>query len=426
MSGPRGANGAAKSMANAAPYDSDDDDTAVVLDVGSAMVKAGMAGEDTPLVFPSLVGLDPKDADLRAREYATDRAGVGVGMGLHDRRMQYERLVRPVQRGTVVDWDAYEILVHKTFYERLGVAPEKHPVLVFKEAYEPKRNYEIRQQIMFETFNTPAHYAAQASVMPLYASGMCTGVVVDIGADVTTMNPVYDGYCDPASIVRLDLGGRDVTEELSRLLTERGHYLGCGTPTRGVTRETEMQLVDEIKQDLAFVSPDFAADWNRELDARVVRRGRTGPDPFRDTFELPDGSVVDAGSERFRCAELLFEPSLIGREEDGIHLSTVEALDRTAMDLRRWFLSPSPMGGGVVLSGGGANIPGLRERLHAHLQSFAPSSVHVKVNAPQEPPENLQWIGGSILASLSVFQMMWQSKEEYDESGPGIFIHRRF
>ena len=34
------------------------------------------------------------------------------------------------------------------------------------------------------------------------------------------------------------------------------------------------------------------------------------------------------------------------------------------------------------------------------------------------------WIGGSILASLSTFQQMWISKQEYDESGPAI-VHRK-
>ena len=34
------------------------------------------------------------------------------------------------------------------------------------------------------------------------------------------------------------------------------------------------------------------------------------------------------------------------------------------------------------------------------------------------------WIGGSILASLSTFQQMWISKQEYDESGPSI-VHRK-
>ena len=39
-------------------------------------------------------------------------------------------------------------------------------------------------------------------------------------------------------------------------------------------------------------------------------------------------------------------------------------------------------------------------------------------------PRYSVWIGGSILASLSTFQQMWISKQEYDESGPGI-VHRK-
>ena len=34
------------------------------------------------------------------------------------------------------------------------------------------------------------------------------------------------------------------------------------------------------------------------------------------------------------------------------------------------------------------------------------------------------WIGGSILSSLSTFQQMWISKNEYDEAGPSI-VHRK-
>lgn len=46
----------------------------------------------------------------------------------------------------------------------------------------------------------------------------------------------------------------------------------------------------------------------------------------------------------------------------------------------------------------------------------------VRVIAPPERKYSV-WIGGSILASLSTFQNLWISKQEYDESGPGI-VHR--
>lgn len=48
--------------------------------------------------------------------------------------------------------------------------------------------------------------------------------------------------------------------------------------------------------------------------------------------------------------------------------------------------------------------------------------LQVKIVAPPERKYSV-WIGGSILASLSTFQNLWCSKQEYDESGPGI-VHR--
>lgn len=67
-------------------------------------------------------------------------------------------------------------------------------------------------------------------------------------------------------------------------------------------------------------------------------------------------------------------------------------------------------------------FPGIADRLQKELTALAPSSVKIKVVAPPERKYSV-WIGGSILASLSTFQNMWVSKEEYDESGPGI-VHR--
>ena len=50
---------------------------------------------------------------------------------------------------------------------------------------------------------------------------------------------------------------------------------------------------------------------------------------------------------------------------------------------------------------------------------LAPSTMKIKIVAPPERKYSV-WIGGSILASLSTFQQMWISKQEYDESGPAL------
>lgn len=68
-------------------------------------------------------------------------------------------------------------------------------------------------------------------------------------------------------------------------------------------------------------------------------------------------------------------------------------------------------------------FPGITDRLQQELTNMAPSSMRVRVIAPPERKYSV-WIGGSILASLSTFQQMWISKQEYDESGPSI-VHRK-
>lgn len=35
------------------------------------------------------------------------------------------------------------------------------------------------------------------------------------------------------------------------------------------------------------------------------------------SYELPDGQVITIGAERFRCREVLFQPSFVGMEAPG-------------------------------------------------------------------------------------------------------------
>ena len=66
-------------------------------------------------------------------------------------------------------------------------------------------------------------------------------------------------------------------------------------------------------------------------------------------------------------------------------------------------------------------FPNFDVRLTKEMQALAPRKV--KVVAPPERKYSV-WIGGSIMSSLSTFQEMWISKDEYDDSGPSI-VHRK-
>ncbi|MFX1251898.1 MAG: actin, cytoplasmic 2 [Promethearchaeota archaeon] len=365
----------------------------VVIDNGSGFSKIGLAGTDQPLsVFPTLIGY-PNPATFIStfksvpKEYYIGKEAVNLYDDL--------RIITPLECGRITDWDALEKIWHHTFYNDLQINPSEHPVLL-TESYPSILHHERERiaEIMFEIFGVPGLYRVNQEVLALYGTGQATGLVVGMGDGNTNIVPINEGFVHRPTTRIINVTGQDITNYLGHLLSKKGYNF---------SEPAEYRILREIKEQFCYLT----------LDPEKRRRLMEKNSGMERVYPLQSGEPLLIGSECFLAPEVLFNPTLIGRDDPPLHEAIHSAIQSCDIDMRQELYS------NIILVGGSSLIPGLKERLHLELQRHIPAGYELRVVTPPER-QYIAWIGGSILGSLNNFVRLMVQRREYQEQGPSV------
>jgi len=364
-------------------------------------MKAGFAGEDAPkAMFPALIGR-PKFATAIGAgdktEYVGDEANNKRGV---------LKLSFPIENGIVKSFDDLLKLWHHTFYNELRVQPEECNVMVTESPDNPKLNREKMVEMLFETFQVKCSYVQIQGILAMYSNGRTTGVTIDSGDGVTHSLCIYEGYKIQNAGGRSFIAGRELTNYSVQLIKKNSEAQGMMEFNTAAT-----QIIrSNFKETLSYVAASKA-------EFEELAKSENDPSTF-EQMVMPDNSIIQISKRT--CAsvgEAQFEPSLVDKEDDGMHLLTNTSIQACDIDLR------TVMYKNIVMSGGNTCLRGMPERLNNELEILTAKRSPVAIQAPPERKHSV-WIGGSILCSLSTFQNSWITKEEFEESGVSI-IHRK-
>lgn len=426
----------------------------LVLDNGGYTIKAGYVTDeatDEPTIIPNCIA---RDADRN----------VYVGSEL-DRCKDFSEMAfrRPVEKGFIVNWEAEKEIWDRQFFDDDCPQPCGDPAETRLLLTEPLNGLPVLQtncdQMVFEEFGfasycrvpSPAlgaYHDVQAvfrtprdpdTVAPLPAEAI---LLVDSGYSHTTVTPVLHGRPLHPAVRRLEVGGKLLSNYLTRLLSLR-HY----------DMRNDPYIVNEIKEQACYVSLDFARDLDRTWKGT---RGGPPSDDYRSgagiakDYVLPDfharsrGIVRDydptltararklaaaageAGgedvltlrNERFTVPELLFHPSDIGLRQSGLATLVLDALHAVPVGLWPALLA------NVVVVGGNALFDGFIQRLQTEIVALVPDDCIVRVARPADPITST-WHGGANFAKHPHINALAVTKQEYDEYG-AAWVARKF
>ncbi|XP_059444411.1 actin-related protein 8 isoform X1 [Corylus avellana] len=293
---------------------------------------------------------------------------------------------------------------YATIYSRMQVKPSTQPVVVSLPLchYDDTESARASRRQLKETIHTalfdmnvPAVCAINQATLALYAARRTSGIVVNIGFQVTSVVPILHGkVMRKVGVEVVGLGALKLTGFLKELMQ------------RNNISFASLYTVRTLKEMLCYVAADYEAELSKDTEA---------------SYEVAGEDCFTLSKERFQTGEILFQPRIAGVRAMGLHQAVALCMhhchDAELTSDDAWFKT-------VVLSGGTACLPGLAERLEKELHGLLPPSISNGIRIIPPPyGVNTAWFGAKLISNLSNFPGPWcVTKKQFRQKSRLNFI----
>jgi len=182
--------------------------------------------------------------------------------------------------------------------------------------------------------------------------------------------------------------------------------------------EQAEQEIDLMTKELRDINSDMEDYENKlvEVDTEIRTMDPDFDDEIRDFATLFNtGNTIELGIDAIRPPEALFQPHTIGIDQMGLSELLLQIANQFSHEYKIQLLS------NIYISGGGAQIKDIGDRLKYDIQSNLEKDVNIKITYSTNPMLD-PWHGlKSFSSNTQAFNKYSISRQEYLEKGENVF-----
>lgn len=334
----------------------------------------------------------------------------------------------------MVNWDIQRQVWDHVFCDGvLNIKPTDQELVFSEPVFNFSSIQDSLDEIFFEEYKfqsllrLPSTSLSALNYSQYHPDALCS-LVVDSGYSFTHVVPFYCNKLIPEAILRIDVGGKLLTNHLKEITSYRQlHVLD------------ETYVMNQVKEDTCYVSQAFLQDVvtaQKKVpensiaceyvlpDFTTRRRGyiREPNSKLSSSQHVPDEQFLRLSNERIAIPEILFHPSDIGIQQIGIPEAICHAVSLTPVEMHAHLYA------NIILTGGNVLFPGFSQRVESDVRRMCPDEYTVQVFTPNDPV-TYSWRGGWNLSHTQ--QCEWPENvvsvtlSDYKEHGHSI-CHKYF